>query len=79
MAIYGYRCSACGGKYQFLQESESQRRCPECGAPLTEVVKKEAAQTGAGWHVSDYRAKECTVNENDSEDELFLAISFVTT
>ena len=79
MAIYGYRCSACGGKYQFLQDSESQRRCPECGVPLTEVVKKETAQTGANWHVSDYRTKERTVNETESEDDFFLALSFVTT
>lgn len=79
MAIYGYRCSACGGKYQFLQDSESQRRCPECAAPLTEDVKKEAVQTGTGWHVSDYRASGRTVNETEPEDEIPLALAFVTT
>ena len=41
MAIYEYRCHACGHKEEKkvpMSDSKIPRQCPECGAKLTKII-----------------------------------------
>ena len=59
MAIYAYKCEACGHAHDALQKMSDAplRDCPACEQPA--LVKQVTAAgfqlKGSGWYVTDFR------------------------
>jgi putative FmdB family regulatory protein len=61
MPTYDYRCSACGGAFEFFQSMTDgpKRKCPSCGK--SKLVRQIGAGAGilfkgSGFYQTDYRS-----------------------
>ena len=58
--MYEYRCTKCNHVFEKIQRFSDPpiKKCPECGAPVEQVISAPAVQfKGAGWYVNDYAKK----------------------
>ena len=59
MAIYEYRCTACGHPFEAMQKMSDPplTDCPECGKPaLQKLISAAGFQLkGSGWYVTDFK------------------------
>lgn len=59
MAIYEYKCDACGHRFEILQNM-SEHKIPDCESCGSDQVHKLISQTsfvlkGSGWYATDYK------------------------
>ncbi|HEX2999453.1 MAG TPA: FmdB family zinc ribbon protein [Armatimonadota bacterium] len=60
MPLYEYECTKCHNRFERLQRFSDPpvSVCPECGAPVSQLVSAPAIQfKGSGWYVTDYAHK----------------------
>ncbi|HEY6968669.1 MAG TPA: FmdB family zinc ribbon protein [Candidatus Angelobacter sp.] len=60
MPLYEYRCKKCQHTFERIQKFSDPpvRKCPECGAPVEQLLSAPAVQfKGSGWYVTDYARK----------------------
>jgi len=60
MPLYEYQCTKCGHRFEKIQKFSDKKikKCPECGAPVEQVISAPAVQfKGSGWYVTDYAKK----------------------
>jgi len=60
MALYEYKCSKCGNRYEKVQSmnSKSDTICSKCYGKVEKVLFPSALQfKGSGWYVTDYAGK----------------------
>jgi putative FmdB family regulatory protein len=59
MAMYEYRCAACGFQQEYLQKMSDAplTDCPECGQPsFSKMVTAAGFQLkGSGWYATDFK------------------------
>lgn len=63
MPLYEYLCKKCGHRFEKIQKFSDRmvKKCPECGAPVEQVISAPAVQfKGSGWYVTDYAKKSST-------------------
>jgi putative FmdB family regulatory protein len=60
MPLYEYQCKKCHHRFERIQKFSDPhiKKCPECGAPVEQVISAPAVQfKGSGWYVTDYAKK----------------------
>ena len=61
MPLYEYQCKKCKHRFEKIQKFSDPpvRKCPECGAPVEQLLHAPAVQfKGTGWYVTDYAGKQ---------------------
>lgn len=72
MALYEYRCEACGQRFEVIQRFSDPppAQCTKCGGgPVERLLSSPAIQfKGTGWYVTDYAQKGKASGDTSSKD-----------
>ncbi|HZQ68057.1 MAG TPA: zinc ribbon domain-containing protein [Terriglobales bacterium] len=66
MPLYEYQCKKCRHRFEKIQKFSDPhvKKCPECGAPVEQVISAPAVQfKGSGWYVTDYAKSKTPSNK----------------